>query len=121
MRFQSQVPRTIMHLTSVILTFLASARAARSKGAAKAQADAVRRKSRRFISIPGLLYQILAAALWRLVTKNGVFRACVCELFCHGLSDQESVSCGWSAKSGDAWEAFWKLHASPQPQGGGGG
>src|SRR5438445_682434 len=59
MRFQSQVPRTIMHLTSVILTFLASASAARCQGPANAHpAEAVRRNSRRFIMIPGLLYQI---------------------------------------------------------------
>src|SRR3954447_1762975 len=49
MRFQSQVPRTIMHFTSVILTLLARADAVRWNGAAKAAPVAVIRKSRRFI------------------------------------------------------------------------
>src|SRR5450432_3946304 len=53
MRFQSQVPRTIMHLTSVILTFFARAEARRWYGPAnRPAAPASRRNSRRFIAGP---------------------------------------------------------------------
>src|SRR5882724_9604632 len=51
MRFQSQVPRTIMHFTSVILIFLRCCAANRSKAAGSEAAPqaAVFRKERRFI------------------------------------------------------------------------
>src|SRR5882762_3549531 len=51
MRFQSQVPRTIMHFTSVILIFLRCWAASRSKAAGTEVAPqaAVLRKERRFI------------------------------------------------------------------------
>src|SRR4051812_15451723 len=51
-RFQSHVPRTIMHLTSVILTFFRWAAAMRAYGPAKTlAAPAARRNWRRFIRL----------------------------------------------------------------------
>ncbi len=85
-RFQSQVPRTIMHLTSVILTFLRSAAARLSKGAASPRAAAVWKKLRRFMALSVLRFAVndeVGDLVQALRAQAEWFKGLVCAIALH--------------------------------------